>query len=160
MKEKPIAYMLHGFVCSGKTTYAKKLERDEEAVRFTPDEWMVQLFGVNPPAEGFSEYYDSVLALMERNWTKLLRLKNDVILDFGFWNRSYRDTIREKVNKSGGIPKLYSFAISEETARERCEKRNQRLQGAFLICKETFDVLKERFQPLGNDEDFMEIQET
>ena len=81
MKEKPIAYMLYGFVCSGKTTYAKKIERDVEAVRFTPDEWMVKLYGVNPPAEAFSENYDSVLEIMEQYWTQLLHMKIDVILD-------------------------------------------------------------------------------
>ena len=152
--------MLHGFVCSGKTTYAKKIERDEGAVRFTPDEWMVKLFGVDPPADNFSANYDSVLALMVHYWTQLLRMNIDVILDFGFWNRNYRDAIRDEVNKSGGIPKLYLFAIPEETARERCEKRNQSLEEDFLICSETFDVLKTRFQPLGDDEDYMEIQET
>jgi len=158
--EKPIAHMLYGFVCAGKTTYACKLERERKAVRFSPDEWMVKLFGVNPPADKFSEHYDTVLGIMEGYWTQLIRVNIDVILDFGFWNRSYRDAIREQVIKSGGIPKLFSFTLTEETARARCEERNQRLEGDFLISAETFDVLKERFQPLGYDEEFLEIQET
>ncbi len=159
-EEKPIAYMLYGFVCAGKTTYACKLEREKKAVRFSPDEWMVKLFGVNPPAEKFSEYYDSVLGIMEGYWNQLILMQIDVVLDFGFWNRSYRDTVRKKVKECGGIPKLLSFSISEDSARERCEKRNQRLRGDFLIINETFDVLKERFQLLGEDEDYMEIQMT
>ncbi len=160
MKEKPIAYMLYGFVCSGKTTYAKKIERDVEAVRFTPDEWMVKLYGVNPPAEAFSENYDSVLEIMEQYWTQLLHMKIDVILDFGFWNRGYRDAVRKQVKECDGIPKLLSFSIPEDIARKRCEKRNQHLRGDFLIIKETFHVLRDRFQPLGKDEDYIEIQKT
>ncbi len=158
--EKPIAYLLYGFVCSGKTTYAIKLERDEGAARFSPDEWMVKLFGVDPPADKFSEHYDTILGIMESYWSQLIRMNIDVILDFGFWNRSYRDDTRKKVKECGGIPKLLSFSIPEDIARERCEKRNQRLRGDFLIIKETFHVLRDRFQPLGDDEDYMEIQKT
>ncbi len=152
--------MLYGFVCSGKTTFAKKIERDEGAVCFSPDEWMVKLFGVDPPADTFSEHYDSVLAIAENYWTQLLLMRIDVILDFGFWNRSYRDDTRNKVKECGGIPKLLSFSIPEDIAQKRCEKRNQHLRGDFLICNETFDVLKKRFEPLGKDEDYIEIQKT
>ena len=158
--EMPIAYMLYGFVCAGKTTYACKLERERKAVRFSPDEWMVKLFGVNPPADKVSEHYDTVLGIMEGYWTQLIRMKIDVILDFGFWNRSYRDAVRKQVKECGGIPKLLSFSIPEEIARKRCEKRNQHLQGDLLIIKDTFHVLREQFQALGDDDDYMEIQKT
>ncbi len=158
--EKPIAYMLYGFVCSGKTNYAKKIERDEGAVRFSPDEWMVKLFGVDPPADKSSEHYDTVLGIMEGYWTQLIRMNNDVILDFGFWNRSYRDAVRKQVKECGGIPKLLSFSIPEDLAWKRCEKRNQHLRGEFLIIKDTFLLLRELFHPLGDDEDHVEIQKT
>ena len=121
---------------------------------------MVKLFGVNPPADTFSEHYDTVLGIMEGYWTQLIRMNIDVILDFGFWNRSYRDAVRKQIKECGGIPKLLSFSIPEDIAWKRCEKRNQRFRGDFLITRETFPVLRERFQPLGDDEDYMEIQKT
>ena len=158
--ETPIAYMLYGFVCSGKTTYAKKLEQNKGAICFSPDEWMVRLYGVNPPVEKFSENYDSVLEIIEGYWTLLLRLNVDVVLDYGFWNREYRDYVRKKVKESGGTPKLLSFAIPEKTALTRCEERNKNLQEDFLIIKETFDEMKGRFQSLGEDEDFIAIYES
>jgi predicted kinase len=34
-----------GLPCSGKTTLAKKLEQQRSALRLTPDEWQVGLFG-------------------------------------------------------------------------------------------------------------------
>ncbi|MBI5961278.1 MAG: AAA family ATPase, partial [Chloroflexi bacterium] len=34
-----------GLPCSGKTTLAQKLEREQSALRLTTDEWHVRLFG-------------------------------------------------------------------------------------------------------------------
>jgi predicted kinase len=36
--KKPMVYILHGFVGAGKSTYAKKLEKETGAIRFTNDE--------------------------------------------------------------------------------------------------------------------------
>jgi predicted kinase len=45
-----------GFLGSGKTTLAKRLELQHSAVRFTPDEWMARLFGEDPPADRFQAF--------------------------------------------------------------------------------------------------------
>lgn len=37
----PTVHMIHGFVGVGKTTFAKKLQQEVNAVRFSPDEWMI-----------------------------------------------------------------------------------------------------------------------
>jgi len=57
-EKKPIVYMLYGFVGAGKTVFAKKLEKETGALRFTNDEWMISLYGNNPSAEKFAEYYE------------------------------------------------------------------------------------------------------
>ena len=38
-------HLMVGLPCSGKTTLAKKLEQERSALRLTPDEWQVLLFG-------------------------------------------------------------------------------------------------------------------
>ena len=38
-------HLMVGLPCSGKTTLAQKLERERSALRLTPDEWQVPLFG-------------------------------------------------------------------------------------------------------------------
>ena len=48
-------YLIHGYIASGKMTYAKKLEAETDAIRFTLDEWMVNFYGANPPANKFAE---------------------------------------------------------------------------------------------------------
>ena len=41
----PTLYLMVGLPGSGKTTYAKQLEEEVQAVRFTPDEWHIFLYG-------------------------------------------------------------------------------------------------------------------
>ena len=37
--------LLCGLPCAGKTTLARQLEREYTALRLSPDEWHVRLFG-------------------------------------------------------------------------------------------------------------------
>jgi AAA domain len=41
----PTLYLLVGLPGSGKTTLARQLETERYALRLTPDEWMMPLFG-------------------------------------------------------------------------------------------------------------------
>ncbi|MGH2503691.1 MAG: AAA family ATPase, partial [Ktedonobacterales bacterium] len=38
-------HLMVGLPCSGKTTLAKELEREQFALRLTHDEWHIRLFG-------------------------------------------------------------------------------------------------------------------
>lgn len=87
----PIAYLLFGYLGAGKTTLAKRLERDKRAVRFTPDDWMARLFGEDPPADIFQDRAAAIQDLMQPLWRQCLIAGADVVLDHGFWRRHERD---------------------------------------------------------------------
>ena len=53
-------HALHGFIGSGKTTLARRLETQLGALRFTPDEWMTTLYGADPPADEYPDLLDRV----------------------------------------------------------------------------------------------------
>ncbi|WP_293913313.1 ATP-binding protein [Deinococcus sp.] len=76
-------HALHGFLGSGKTTLARRLERELPAFRFSSDEWMTTLYGQDPPAEQFAEFRTRVPTLMRRYWVRALELGLDVVLDEG-----------------------------------------------------------------------------
>jgi predicted kinase len=146
-------HLLHGFVGSGKTTFAKSLEKKLRAIRMTHDEWMVRLYGANPPAELFSEYYSRISAQIWDLTRILLQLGVDVILDFGFWSRASRDDARERAHSMGATVKLYSIDCPMNVMRRRVMARSRQMPpGELFIDEHAFELFVSRFEALGEDE--------
>jgi predicted kinase len=148
----PTAFLLHGFLGTGKTTLARRLETEEQALRFTHDEWMRSLYGIDPPEAQFADYALRVSRLMENTWLRCLALGTNVVLDFGFWARSERDHVCALVAAAGAKTGLYQLSCPDEVAWERIEKRNRRGEDNLFIAANTYRVLKARFEPLEPDE--------
>ncbi|MBR0779676.1 ATP-binding protein [Bradyrhizobium diazoefficiens] len=152
-------HLIHGYIGAGKTTFARRLEQELPAVRFSHDEWMTSLYGDDPPMDQFPEFHQRVSRLIDIHWTRCLRLGLDVVLDLGFWSRSQRDEIRATAVALGAGARLYRLECPEDEAWRRVEKRNAHLDGSLLIVRNTFDMLKIRFEPLGDDEDRTEVSQ-
>ena len=148
----PTVHLIHGYLGAGKTTFAKKLAEQINGVRFNPDEWMVRLYGEDPPAGQFAERLDRVFALLDDQWMSVVRCGVDVVLDYGFWTRLARDTARGQAAAAGANSRLYALQCPEAAARERCRQRNRNLNGSLFIADNTFDVLKGGFEALQPDE--------
>jgi predicted kinase len=113
---------------------------------------MVALFGRDPPAELFPEQSRRVSALIERQWTRCLELGLDVVLDLNFWSRAQRDQTRARVTSLGARVRLYHLALPDEEAWARVALRN-REPGTLHIARSTFELLRARYEPLGEDEE-------
>ena len=153
------AHLIHGFLGVGKTTLARQLERSIPAIRFSHDEWMTRLYGDDPPVEHFAELYRRVCQQVEEVWPRCLELGLNVVLDFGFWTRQERDVVRARIAAMGAQACLYRLTYSEIESWRRIDKRNTDLQGSLYIARNTFELLKSRFEPLGDDEKYVEIAE-
>lgn len=153
------AHLIHGYLGAGKTTFAKALEDETPSIRFSHDEWMQKLYGDDPPDELFASYSKQVSDVMEEVWTRCLKIGADVILDYGFWSRSERDRVRALVADLGADCCLYNLACSDDEAWKRIEARNESLVSSLYIARNTFEVLKARFEPLDSDEARVEVSQ-
>jgi predicted kinase len=144
--------MIHGFLGSGKTTFARHLETSLPALRFTHDEWMSRLYGSNPPADQFPAFFERVSAQIGDLWPRCVRLGVDVVLDLNFWSRAQRNEVRDLAAEIGADVRLHAFVCSDAVAWQRIEKRNQKLNESLFIDRASFDLLKLRFEPPGEDE--------
>lgn len=154
----PTVYLVYGFTGAGKTTFAKALEQDTGAVRFSADEWMARLHGSNPPAEKFQEYCDSIGELIWDMAALFLKRGHDVIMDMGFWSRFSRDQGRAFAAKHHADAKLYAVTCSEDVMRKRVLKRTSELPfGELVIDENAFELFKTRFETLGADEEHIPI---
>ena len=154
----PTAHLIHGYIGAGKTTFARRLEQELPAIRFSHDEWMAYLHGDDPPVDQFPVFRHQVSRLIGKQWTRCVELGLDVVLDLGFWSRRERDETRAATVALGVGARLYRLECPEDEAWQRVEKRNRHLNGSLLIVRHTFDMLRNRFEPLGDDEERIEVR--
>jgi len=117
-------HLMVGLPCSGKTTYAKKLEMQEKAVRFTPDVWQIKLFGQDARDEKHDERHSAIEAIMWETAKRTLELGTSVILDFGFWAKEERDFFKLEAERLNADFKIHFMDVPSDELLARLEKRN------------------------------------
>ena len=70
-----------GLPGAGKSTLARRLEAEHSALRLSPDEWMLPLFGAGE--SGRQALGAGIRAAVERGGAGARRLSVDVVLDYG-----------------------------------------------------------------------------
>lgn len=151
--------MIHGFVGAGKTTISKQLEQDKNAVRFSPDEWMIARHGHNPRADLFADYLTQAKADIRLEAEAALRDGRNVIFDFGFWSRVERDEYRNFAEDIGVLSVLYHVYADRDVMRKRALKRTADLPpGALVIDENALALFWSRFEPLAPDEAHISIK--
>ncbi len=139
--------MMCGLTGSGKTTYAKRLEREENAVRFSVDEWMIDLYGHHMPRAVFDERLRVIKDLLWNVARWLLELEVNVVLDFGFWKRKERLDFQARAQTAGATPLLYFFDIPFLELQARLEARNAVLDaGTYEITQEMLEMFAGWFE--------------
>ena len=148
---RPTIHAIHGFIGAGKTTLARQLETRLPALRLSSDEWMVQLYGPDPPEAVFRPGIVRVKALLRQLAERALALGLHVVLDDGYWTRASRDDLRRWAAELGTPLRLYALTLPEAEARRRIRARNAQ-PGNLYIAPETYDLFWQNFEPLQPDE--------
>ncbi|SDH51216.1 hypothetical protein SAMN05216553_12556 [Lentzea fradiae] len=131
MGRVPRLILLCGLPCAGKTTLAKRLEREVPAVRLCPDEWISDL-GVDLFDEAFRDRLERRFRRLARD---LLLLGQDVVLEFGFWSRAERDELRDMARALGVPVQLRFLDVPFDELVRRLDVRN-RTDALVVITEE------------------------
>ena len=146
-------YLMVGLPCSGKTTLAHKLECEQSALRLTPDEWQIRLFGQDAGEPEHNARHSLIEAMLWNIASRALELGTNVILDFGFWAREEREDYRSRAKQLGASSEVHYLDVSEDELLRRLEERNLRpSQESFLISKEAMEPWIAFFQKPTPDE--------
>jgi predicted kinase len=108
-----------GLPGSGKTTVAKALESRLRAIRFCPDEWMDAL-SIDLYDE---ETRGKIEALQWKFSQQLLKLGLTVIIEWGTWGRSERDSLRLGARALGAAVELHYLSAPAGVLFERLQHR-------------------------------------
>ena len=146
-------HLMVGLPCSGKTTLAKKLEHERSALRLTPDEWQICLFGQDAAEPEHDARHSLIEAMLWNIASRALELGTNVILDFGFWAREEREDYRSRAKQLGARSEVHYLDVSEDELLRRLEERNlQPSQKSFLISEEAMKPWIAFFQKPAPDE--------
>jgi predicted kinase len=99
-----------GLPAAGKTTLAKELAATHQALRLTPDHWMIPLFG-DSMAEGKRWILEGQLLSVA---LQALRLGTSVVLDYGLWGRDERSALRWLARSVGAACQVVYLPVDAE----------------------------------------------
>ena len=117
-------HLLCGLPASGKTTVARRLEDERDAVRFTLDEWMLALFDLGPYDDAYGPLADRVKELIWRMTERVIALGHDVVLDWSQWSRTARANARERAEALDATIVLHYVEAPLAVIEERLTERN------------------------------------
>ncbi|SMF17107.1 Predicted kinase [Alteromonadaceae bacterium Bs31] len=169
--------MIHvvcGPIGAGKTTYAKQLAKEQNAICFSEDEWLARLFVPDAPEGLLREPMEVVgawatekyLRCRSQIWQVCLQLLDadtSIVLDGAAATKEQRDKIRQKAKDSNVGFKLHYVTASVELRHKRVFERNEK-QGESYSLEVTpamFEFTEQFFQPpVGNELYEVKIIET
>ena len=146
MGVSPRLILVCGLPGSGKTRHAKQLEDKLRAVRFCPDEWMITLE---------IDLYDAKKRerIEALQWTfaeQLLARGQTVIIEWGTWARSERDTLRVRARALDAAVELHFLdaptdvllsRIRARTHENRSMDRDDLLKGADMFERPSLEEM-------------------
>ena len=146
-------HLMVGLPCSGKTTLARRLEFERSALRLTPDEWQVPLFGQDAAEPEHNARHGLIEAMLWDVAARVLVLGTNVILDFGFWSREEREDFRMRAKILGASSEVHFLEAAEEELLQRLAARNaQPSNRVFHIAEEQMRSWIALFQSPTPDE--------
>lgn len=141
----PTATMLLmvGLPGAGKTTRAEELAAAHRALRLTPDEWMIPLFG-EPMADGKRFVLEGRLITVA---LQALRLGTSVVLDYGLWGHDERSALRWLARSAGASCQVVYLPVDKDVQLVRIAHRQAAApHRTFPMTEADVDTWREQFQ--------------
>ena len=137
--------LICGKLCSGKTTYAHSLRREQHAVLLSCDEITLALTGLDCGA-AFDEIAARTQAYLYDKAAEIVSDGIPVILDWGFWTAQSRAEARAFFD-ARGIPYTFVYLdIPDDVHRARIAKRNAAVMAGEVLAYYVDEGLARKFE--------------
>ncbi len=150
--KRPTLYMIVGLPGSGKTTRAREIESEKSALRLTPDDWILTLYGNDLDQPRRDAVRDPVEAVQWQVAKRALSLGCSVILDWGFWTYGERIKYREQVEALGARVKVIFLDVTIDELWSRISQRVESSKGTLHITRLELEDFSNRFEPPNEEE--------
>ena len=119
MPTRPTLFLTVGLPGTGKTTEARRIEAEKNALRLTKDEWVKALYGRDNPTAASDVIEGRLIDIGLR----ALELGVNVVIDFGLWARDERSALRQAAADRGAAVELRYFDLPTTEQRRRLDVR-------------------------------------
>ena len=149
-------YLVCGKICSGKTTYAKKICAKSNAILLSVDEIMLSLFDQCCGPQLHQEYERRLKGYLFEKSLELLKNGSDVVLDWGFWTTAERNATKEFYRTQGISCELHYVDVDDKTWEQQLNKRNNQIMNkevkAYHLTLERASEFASMFKKPANNE--------
>ncbi|MGL6312975.1 AAA family ATPase [Vibrio sp. WXL103] len=141
-------YFVCGFIGSGKSTLSNKLATEHSGFIFSPDEWMIPLFGEHMEREVFDRRLNTLRELFDRSALRMVQLGVPVIFDYGFWSKREREQAVEWAQSHQLDFEFIYLGVDYEVCRARALLRNTK-EGmtCYQMSDEMLELFWSKFEP-------------
>lgn len=144
---QPTLYLLIGLPGSGKTTRARAIESDHSALRLTPDEWILALYGDDLDGPRRDAVRDPIEMLQWQVARRALVLGCNVVLDWGLWSRAERADYRERAEAVGALVRVIFLDVTVDELWSRISRRVESRAGTLAITRSDLERWAAIFEP-------------
>jgi len=119
-------HLICGKICSGKSWYARELAHRENAVILSTDELTWDLTG-NEQGPGYDAFAWRCNTYLRKKAGQIAAAGCHVILDWGFWTKSDRETITQYYSGQNIPVRWHYIDVPEEIWEDNIRHRNARV---------------------------------
>ena len=156
MNSKATLYFMCGKMAAGKSTYAKQLARDQNALLLVQDDFVAALFpGEIQDIPSFLKYSGRLKNALFNHICDLLSRGISVVLDFPCNTRSQRQWFRDLLERANVDHELHYIDASDDLCKRQLRRRSEALPaGSAWTSDAEFDLITAYFQAPSDDEHF------
>ncbi len=154
LKIKPTLYLLCGLPGSGKSFWAKNEERKYGITRISHDEEFFQKYGNNDVGYKHDEYSEILKIQLLKKVKILLNENQDVVLDYGFWNKKDRAEYKEKFENIANVKIIY-FDVAKDI--RYCRVLNRDKTDNYDLNLEALEKFENLFEKPDEEENVIII---
>ena len=156
MKGTAKLYFMCGKMAAGKSTCAKQLARDHNALLLVQDELVAALFpGEIQDIPSFVKYSGRLKDALSSHICDLLSRGVSVVLDFPGNTRNQRRWFRDLCERTSVEHELHYIDASDDLCKRQLRQRSEALPaGSAWTTDAEFDLITAYFQAPADDEHF------
>ena len=121
------AILICGKICSGKTYYARQIQKKYNAVILSTDEATYDLID-NEQGEFYNIFAQRVNCYLRKKSVEIVHAGANVILDWGFWTSKDRTEISEYFQSNNVSYEWHYIDVDDKTWHQNINQRNAEIE--------------------------------